>query len=276
MSMSRNLVVIEPPRGWAHLGLRELWHHRDLLYFLAWRDIKVRYTQAVIGVAWALLQPLLMMVIFTVFLGRLAKVPSDGIPYPVFAFSGLVPWTYFANAVGSATESLVVSSNLVSKVYFPRLLVPAAAILSWLPDLAIASVLVAVLMLIYGIVPAATIVLLPVFALFAVLAAASVSTWLSALNVSYRDVRYAVPFVVQLWLFATPVVYPASLVPQRWRPLFGLNPMAGVVEGFRWALFRSEAPMWGLMGVSLAVTLALFVGGLFWFRRVEHRFADVI
>ena len=269
-------LVIEPPRGWKHLGLDELWHHRDLLYFLAWRDIKVRYSQASMGIAWALLQPLLMMAIFTVFLGRLAKVPSDGIPYPVFAFSGLVSWTYFANAVSTATESLVASSNLVSKVYFPRLLVPLAALLSWLPDLAIASLLLVALMLIYGIVPAATIALLPVFALFAVLAAASVSTWLSALNVSYRDVRYAVPFVVQLWLFATPVVYPASLVPERWRPLFGLNPMAGVVEGFRWALFRAEPPMWGLMGISLAVTLALFVGGLYWFRRVEHRFADVI
>jgi lipopolysaccharide transport system permease protein len=269
-------LVIEPPRGWARLGLGELWNHRDLLFFLAWRDIKVRYTQAFIGFAWAVVQPVLMMVIFTVFLGRLADVPSDGLPYPVFALSGLVSWTYFANALSSATESLVASSNLVSKVYFPRLLVPLAALLSWLPDLAIASVLLVGLMLVYGIVPAVTIVLLPMFALFAVLAAASVGTWLSALNVSYRDVRYAVPFVVQLWLFATPVVYPASLVPERWRPLFGLNPMAGVVEGIRWALFRDSAPMWGLMGVSLAVTLGLLVGGLFWFRRVEHRFADVI
>ena len=273
---SRSLVVIEPPRGWARLGLGELWYHRDLLFFLAWRDIKVRYTQAFMGVAWAVVQPLMMMVIFSVFLGRLADVPSDGLPYPVFALSGLVPWTYFANALTSSTESLVASSNLVSKVYFPRLLVPLAALLSWLPDLAIASVLLVGLMLIYGIVPAATVVLLPVFALFAVLAAASVGTWLSALNVSYRDVRYAVPFLVQLWLFATPVVYPASLVPEQWRPLFGLNPMAGVVEGFRWALFRDSSPMWALMGVSLAVTLVLLVGGLFWFRRVEHRFADVI
>jgi lipopolysaccharide transport system permease protein len=270
------VTIIEPPSGWSHLGLGELWKHRDLLYFLAWRDIKVRYAQSAIGVAWAVLQPLMMMVIFSVFLGRLAEVPSDGIPYPVFALAGLVPWTYFSNAVASATESLVASSNLVSKVYFPRLVVPLAALLSWLPDLAIASVLVVGLMLIYGITPSATIVLLPLFGLFAVLAAASVSTWLSALNVSYRDVRYAVPFILQLWLFATPVVYPASLVPERWRPLFGLNPMAGVVEGFRWALLRSKAPSWGLMTVSLVVTLLLFVGGAFWFRRVEHRFADVI
>jgi lipopolysaccharide transport system permease protein len=268
--------VIEPPRGWARLGLGELWQHRDLLYFLTRRDIKVRYAQASMGIAWAVLQPLLMMVIFTIFLGRLAKVPSAGLPYPVFALSGLVPWTYFANAVSSSTESLTANANVVSKVYFPRLLVPFAALLSWLPDLAIASVLLVVLMLIYGIVPAATIVLLPIFGLFAVLAAASVGTWLSALNVSYRDVRYAVPFVIQLWLFATPVVYPASLVPKQWRALYGLNPMAGVVEGFRWALFGDIAPMWGLMAVSLVVTLALFVGGLYWFRRVEHRFSDVI
>lgn len=273
---SRVHAVIQPPKGWAHLGFAELWQHRDLLYFLTWRDIKVRYTQALIGVGWAVIQPLMMMVIFTVFLGRLAKVPSDGIPYAVFALSGLVPWTYFANALSTATESLITSSNLVSKVYFPRLLMPFAALLSWLPDLAVASVLLVALMLIYGIVPAATVVLLPAFAFFAVLAAASVGTWLSALNVYYRDVRYAVPFVVQLWLFATPVVYPASLVPQQWRPLFGLNPMAGVVEGFRWAMFRGDAPSWALMLVSLGVTLALFFGGIFWFRRMEPRFADVI
>lgn len=273
---SRSRVVIEVPHGWAHVGVRNLWDHRDLLYFLAWRDIKVRYSQSFLGVAWALLQPLAMMAIFTVFLGRLAKVPSDGIPYPVFAFTGLVFWTYFSNAVNGATESLVNSANMVSKVYFPRILIPFAALLSWIPDLVIASVLSAGLMLIYGIVPAPTIVLLPVFALLALLAAASVSTWLSALNVTYRDVRYAVPFIIQLWLFATPIVYPASLVPERWRLLFGLNPMAGVVEGARWALFRNEAPKWGLMGVSLAATLVLFVGGLFWFRRVEHNFADVI
>jgi homopolymeric O-antigen transport system permease protein len=272
---SRSLVI-EPPRGWAHLGFHELWQHRDLLYFLTWRDIKVRYAQASMGIAWAVLQPLLMMVIFTIFLGRLAKVPSGGLPYPVFALSGLVPWTYFANAVTSSTESLTVNANVVSKVYFPRLLVPFAALLSWLPDLAIASVLLVVLMLIYGIVPAATIVLIPVFAVFAILAAASVGTWLSALNVSYRDVRYAVPFIIQLWLFATPVVYPASLVPEQWRALYGLNPMAGVVEGFRWCLFGGTDPMWGLIAVSLIVTMALLVGGLYWFRRVEHRFSDVI
>ncbi len=217
-----------------------------------------------------------MMVVFTVFLGRLAKVPSDGIPYPVFAFSGLLPWTYFSNATGTATESLVSSSNLVSKVYFPRLAIPLAALLSWLPDLLVATGMLIMMMLAYGLMPAWTTVLLPVFALYALLAASSVSVWLSALNVAYRDVRYAVPFLIQLWLFATPVVYPASLVPGRFRALFGLNPMAGVVEGFRWGLLGRGHPPWALMGVSAAVALVLLVGGLYHFRRVEHGFADVI
>jgi lipopolysaccharide transport system permease protein len=270
------LVVITPPRGWSTLDLGDLWAHRDLVYFLAWRDVKVRYAQASIGVAWAVVQPLLMMVVFSIFLGKLAKVPSDGIPYPVFAFSGLLPWTYFSNATTSATESLVSSSNMVSKVYFPRLAVPLGALLSWLPDLLIAPVVLVVMMLGFGLAPAWTTVLLPVFALYALLAAASVSVWMSALNVAYRDVRYAVPFILQLWLFATPVVYPASLVPQRYRALLGLNPMAGVVEGFRWGLLGRGDPPWSLMAVSAAVAVALLVGGLYYFRRVEHGFADVI
>ena len=270
------VVVIAPAKGWAALRLGELWTSRDLLYFLAWRDVKVRYTQAAMGVAWAVVQPLLMMAVFSVFLGRLANVPSDGVPYPVFVFCGLVVWTYFANALATATESLVSSANLVSKVYFPRLLMPLAALLSWLPDLAIAAVILVVIMLFYGLVPAATVVLLPLFVAGAVLAAAGVGVWLSALNVAYRDVRYAVPFMIQIGLFASPVVYPASLVPDHLRLLYGLNPMAGVVEGFRWALLgRGDAPL-GLMAVSAATALVLLVSGLFYFRRVEHGFADVI
>lgn len=270
------VMVITPPRGWSSLNLRDLWTHRDLVYFLAWRDVKVRYAQASIGVAWAVLQPLLMMVVFSIFLGKLAKIPSDGIPYPVFAFSGLLPWTYFANATSTATESLVSSSNMVSKVYFPRLAVPLAALLSWVPDLLIAPAVLIVMMLGFGLTPAWTAILLPAFALYALLAAASVSVWMSALNVAYRDVRYAVPFMLQLWLFATPVVYPASLVPERFRALLGLNPMAGVVEGFRWGLLGRGDPPWSLMAVSAVVSLLLLVGGLYYFRRVEHGFADVI
>lgn len=270
------VVVIAPAKGWATLRLGELWASRDLLYFLAWRDVKVRYTQAAMGVAWAVVQPLLMMAVFSIFLGRLAKVPSDGVPYSVFVFCGLVVWTYFANALATATESLVSSSNLVSKVYFPRLVMPFAALLSWLPDLAIAAVILVGIMLLHGLVPAATTILLPLFVLGAVLAAASVGVWLSALNVAYRDVRYAVPFLIQIGLFASPVVYPASLVPDHLRLLYGLNPMAGVVEGFRWALLGpGDAPL-GLMAVSAATAVLLLVTGLFYFRRVEHGFADVI
>lgn len=273
---AHDTVVIEPPDGWSALRLGEVWRARELLYFLAWRDLKVRYTQAALGVAWAVLQPLLMMAVFTVFLGRLAKIPSDGLPYPLFALAGLLLWTFFANALGSATMSLVSSANLVSKVWFPRLVLPIATMLAWLPDVAVASVLLFALMLVYGIAPPLTALLLPVFALAALVTAASVGVWLSALNVSYRDIRYAMPFIIQLWLFATPVAYPASLVPERYRFLLGLNPMSGVVEGFRWALLGQRSPPWGLMGVSGAVVVAVLVSGLYYFRRVEHGFADVI
>ncbi len=273
---SHETVVIEPPDGWSALRLGEVWRARELLYFLAWRDVKVRYTQAVLGVAWAVLQPLLMMAVFTVFLGRLAKVPSDGLPYPVFSLTGLLLWTFFANALGSSTMSLVSSANLVAKVWFPRLVLPIATMLAWVPDVAIASVLLFGLMLVYGIAPPLTALLLPVFVLAALVTAASVGIWLAALNVSYRDIRYAMPFIIQLWLFATPVAYPASLVPEKYRFLLGLNPMTGVVEGFRWSLLGQRSPPWGLMAVSGAVVMAVLVSGLFYFRRVEHGFADVI
>jgi lipopolysaccharide transport system permease protein len=268
--------VITPPSGWSALRLPDLWRGRELLYFFAWRDVKVRYAQALLGVAWAVLQPLLMMAIFTVFLGRLAKVPSDGIPYPLFAMAGLLSWTFFANAVGSATNSLVSSSTLVSRVYFPRLLLPLGALMSWLPDLVIASLLLIVMMLVYGMAPPVTVLLFPILAGLALLAAASSGVFLAALNVAYRDVRYALPFVIQLWLFATPVVYPASLVPERFRLLLGLNPMTGVVEGFRWAFLGHGAPPWGLMGISALTSVALLVAGTYYFRRVEHGFADLI
>jgi lipopolysaccharide transport system permease protein len=236
----------------------------------------VRYTQAALGFAWALLQPILMMVIFSIFLGRLASVPSDGIPYAVFAFTGLLPWTYFANAVGGSSESLVSSANLVSKVYFPRLVLPISAAIAWLPDFVLASSFLVVMMLMYGLVPAWTALLFPLFGLFALLAVLSVSLLLSALNVAYRDVRHAVPFVLQLWLFATPVVYPASLVPDRWQFLLGLNPMAGVVSGFRWAVLGGKDMPLLLMAESFSVAVVMLIFGLFYFRRVEHRFADVI
>lgn len=247
------------------------------MYFLAWRDVKVRYTQAVMGVAWAVLQPVLMMVVFSVFLGRFARVPSPaGIPYPLFVFAGLVPYMFFANSVSSATESLVTNSKLVSKVYFPRVVIPLAALLSWLPDFGIALSLLAGLMLIYGLVPGLAVLALPLFAGLAVLTAASVAVWLSALNVAYRDVRYATPFLLQLWLFASPIVYPATLIPERYRVLYGLNPLAGVVEGVRWTLLGGDSPDWGLVAVSAAIAAVLLITGVCYFRRVETFFADLI
>lgn len=269
-------IRIVPVKGWTALQLREVWQRRELMLFLTWRDIKVRYAQTALGVAWAVLQPLALMVVLTVFLGRLAGVPSDGYPYAVFAMAGLVVWTFFANAVTGAANSLIGSANLVSRVYFPRLVLPGAALMSFLPDIAIASALLMVLMVVYGVSIPVTALLLPVFVAFAMLVAASIGVWLAALNVAYRDVRYAVPFLIQLWLFATPVAYPASLVPDRVRDLLGLNPMSGVVEGFRWALLGQRPAPWSLMAVSALVAVVVLVAGAFYFRRVEHRFADVI
>lgn len=270
------LTKIGPPKRWSPLNLRELWEARDLCYFLVWRDVKVRYAQAALGFGWAVVQPVLMMVVFTIFLGGLADIPSEGFPYPVFALTGLVPWAFFMNAVGSSTGSLVANSNLVSKVYFPRLVVPLASMLAWLPDLMIGVLIAVTTMLIYGFVPSWTIVFLPLFALGALATAASVGFWLSALNVAYRDVRYGVTFLLQLWLFATPVVYPLSLVDGRFHTLLGLNPMTGVVEGFRWALLKDRPSSWVLIGVSGLITCILLIGGSFFFRRREQEFADII
>jgi lipopolysaccharide transport system permease protein len=272
----RRVVLIQPPRGLSSFGLGEVWSHRELLYFLAWRDVKVRYKQTAMGVAWAVLQPLLMMVIFTIFLGRVARLPSEGVAYPLFVLSGLVPWTFFANAVSNAANSLVTNANLVSKVYFPRLVMPSSALIAWLPDLGIASLLLVAFMAVYGAAPAWTALLIPLFIVLMLLAAFSVGVWFSALNVAYRDVRYAVPFLIQIWLFATPVVYPASAVPDSFRIVLGLNPMTGVVEGFRWALFGGSPPSTALMLASLGVTFLVLASGLLYFRQAERTFADVI
>jgi lipopolysaccharide transport system permease protein len=271
------VTVIEPPRGWAKLGLSEVWKHRELLLFFVWRDIKVRYKQTLVGSGWALLQPLLTMVIFTIFFGRLAKVPSDGVPYPLFALCGLLPWQLFAFAITEGGNSLVSQQQLIKKVYFPRLIVPLASVLAGLVDFCIAFLLLVAAMLYYGVALRPTILLLPVFVLFVLATALAISFWLSALNVEYRDVRYTIPFLTQLWMFATPVAYPASLVPQKWRALYGLNPMAGVVEGFRWALLGSSPPEIGpMVGVSVLVVLFGLAGGLVYFRRMETTFADVV
>jgi lipopolysaccharide transport system permease protein len=266
---------LEASRGWDVRGLAELWTYRELLYFLVWRDVKVRYKQTVLGVGWAIIQPVMAMGVFTIFFGRLARVPSDGLPYPVFSLAGLVPWTYFAAAVTSGSTSLASYQHIISKVYFPRLLIPLAAVLTPLVDFGVAFVVLLAVDVWYGVVPGAAIVWLPALMLLAAGTAFGASVWLSALSVRYRDIRYVVPFAVQLWLFATPVAYPASLVPEKWRALYGLNPMAGTVEGFRWALAGGPSP--GLMTLfsAVAVLLAL-VTGVIYFRRAERTFADIM
>jgi lipopolysaccharide transport system permease protein len=267
---------IRPASSWSSIGLKELWDYRELLYFLVWRDVKVRYKQTALGAAWAVIQPLMMTVVFSLFFGYLAKVPSDGIPYPVFTFCALLPWQLFAHALTESSNSLVANERLITKVYFPRLVVPIAAVLGGMVDFAIAFVILLVMMFYYGIVPTWAIVTLPVFILLAIMTALGVGLWLSALNVQYRDVRYTIGFLIQLWLFATPVAYSSSIVPERWRPLYGLNPMAGVVEGFRWALLGKSEPPGPLLGVSVAVVILVLVGGLYYFRRMEQEFADVV
>lgn len=269
-------IVIEPPRGWHALDLREVWHYRELLYFLAWRDIKVRYKQTAIGLLWIILQPFLTMVVFSYIFGRLMSVPTDGEPYPVFSFVALLPWTFFAGALGRASVSLVSDASLISKIYFPRIVLPFAAILSSLVDFAVSFVVMLGIFAFYGIVPPATVLALPLLLGLAFLTAFAFGLWLSALNVKYRDVTHAVPFLIQFWLFLTPVVYPSSIIPEGVRFIYGLNPMAGVIEGFRWALIGQQSlPVVQLLS-STVVVLVVLLGGLFYFRRMEYGFADVV
>jgi lipopolysaccharide transport system permease protein len=269
-------VVIEPATGWTTIDLREIWRYSELLYFLTWRDIKVRYKQTVIGAAWAVLQPFLTMVVFSIIFGRLMNVSSGAVPYPVFSFTALLPWTFFSTAISRSGTSLVLSANLISRVYFPRLIVPLAAVLGATVDFAIAFVILLGMMLFYGIVPGVAILALPFFIVLAILTAFGVGFWLSALNVKYRDVAYVIPFLTQFWLFVTPVVYSSSIVPQQWRLLYGLNPLAGVVEGFRWALLGQGSAPSGLIAISLVTVVALLVTGLVYFHHVENEFADVV
>jgi lipopolysaccharide transport system permease protein len=270
------VIRIEPSRGWLSLKLSELWTYRELLYFLAWRDVKVRYKQTAIGIGWTILQPLMTMVIFTVVFGNFAKIPSDGLPYPVFAYTALLPWNLFAGALNRCTLSLVGSGHLITKVYFPRLIVPVSAVISQIIDFAIAFVFLLGLMLWFNIVPSWGAITLPIFLLLALMTALAVGLWLSALNVRYRDVGHAIPFLIQIWMFLSPVAYPASLVPEKWRLLYSLNPMAGVIEGFRWALLGKESPAFELIAASTAVVVALLLGGLVYFKRMERTFADVM
>jgi homopolymeric O-antigen transport system permease protein len=268
--------LIAPARGWAPLNLRDLWKYRELLYFLTWRDIKVRYKQAALGVAWAVIQPILTMIIFSVIFGQLAKLPSDGIPYPVFSFVALLPWQLFAGSLQRAGTSLVGNSNLLTKVYFPSLIIPLSAVGAGLVDFAISFVVLLGLMLYYGIMPTWAIITLPLFVLLALLTAIAVGLWLSALNVPSRDVQQMIPFLIQAWMYASPVAYSAGLIPSgKWRIIYGLNPLAGVIHGFRWALLGTNPPD-ELMLVSIVVVVFLFVSGLYYFRRMEQTFADVV
>jgi homopolymeric O-antigen transport system permease protein len=271
-----SVIRIEPSRGWVSVKLSELWTYRELLYFLVWRDVKVRYKQTVIGIGWTILQPLTTMVIFTMIFGNFAKVPSDGVPYPVFVYTALLPWNLFAGALSRCTLSLVGNANLITKVYFPRLIVPASAVISGIIDFAIAFVFLLGIMLWFNIVPTWDAIALPIFLLLTLITALAVGLWLSALNVRYRDVGHTIPFLIQVWMFLSPVAYPASLVPEKWRLLYSLNPMAGVIEGFRWALVGKESPAFELIAISTGIVVALLLGGLVYFKRMERTFADVI
>lgn len=269
------LVVIQPSKTWSLLSFKDIWAYRELLFFLTWRDVKVRYKQTALGAAWAILQPLFMMIIFTIFFGRLAGVGSSGIPYPLFALAGLVPWTFFANSITASGNSLVSSANLITKVYFPRLIVPAAAMLAGLVDFVLAFVLLCLLMFYYGVALTTHVLFLPVLVLLTALFALGVGTWMSALNVKYRDVRFALPFVIQLWLFVSSVILPSSSVPEKWRWLLLLNPMSAIIEGYRSALFGLPFD-WLALGIASVLTILVVVYAFYSFGRVERSFADII
>jgi homopolymeric O-antigen transport system permease protein len=272
----RPVVILEPPRRWMPLDLRELWDQRELVYFLAWRDIKVRYKQTALGASWAILQPVFGMAVFSVFLGKLGRIPSDGLPYPLWSFAGLVPWTFFSQGLTQSANSLVMSQNLLRKVYFPRLAIPIATVLSAAVDLALAFVVLLVMMALYGVFPTARAMLVIPLAALAFVAALGAGLWLAALSVRYRDVRYVVPVLVQFWLFATPIAYPSSLVPDRWRALYAINPMTGVAEGFRWALLGANTSPAATLAVSTVAAIVILIGGAYYFRSMERTFADLV
>jgi lipopolysaccharide transport system permease protein len=274
--MHARTMRIEPSHGLLNLRLREIWEYRELLYFFVWRDIKVRYKQTAIGAAWAVIQPFMTMVVFSLFFGRLAKIPANGLPYPVFYYCALLPWLYFAGALQSATNVVVEQQRVITKIYFPRVVLPISAVLGGLVDFAISFCVLLALMAYYGIAPTAATLWLPVFLLLAILTALGMGLWLSALNAFYRDVRYVVPFLVQFWMFASPVAYPSSLVPERWQWLYGLNPMAGVIEGFRWALTGQGLPPGPMMAASATGVVVVLVSGLIYYRAMEGSIADVV
>jgi lipopolysaccharide transport system permease protein len=272
-----DLVTIKPVKGWVPLNLKDLWHYRELVYFLTWRDLKVRYKQSVLGVLWAILKPFMNMVVFTIFFGQLAKIPSDGIPYPIFSYTGLLPWGFFAAALDVSARSMLQSGNMVSKIYFPRIIVPLSSVFANLVDFLIAFTILIGMMIYYHIVPTINILWLPLFILLAMIAAIGVGLWFSALLVMYRDVNYLLPFISEIWKFISPVVYSATLIPEKWQWLYSINPMAGVVSGFRWALLgKPETISFASLAISGGISLVIFISGLYFFRRMERIFADMI
>jgi len=276
VSDARRAFRIERSRGWVSLRLSELWRYRELVYFLTWRDVKVRYKQTILGAAWALLQPFLTMLVFSVVFGRLAQVPSDGVPYPLFTLAALVPWTFFSNALTQSSNSLVGNANLITKVYFPRLIVPTATVLSGVIDFVLAFFLLLAMMAYYDVTPAVTVLWIPLFLTLVVAVSLGAGLWLSAMNVQFRDVRYTVPFLTQFWLFATPIAYPSSMLHAPWRTLFGINPMVGAVEGFRWAMLGASAAPLAVVAMSTTTAVAVLVSGALYFRRMERTFADIV
>ena len=275
-ALETQIIIITPSRGGVSLKLHELWEYHELLYFLTWRDIKVRYKQTILGAAWAIIQPFFTMLVFSLFFGWLAKVPSDGIPFPIFSYAALVPWTFFAHGLAQSSNSLIDSANLIRKVYFPRLIIPISTVLSGVVDFTLAFIVLLGMMLWYGIMPTVNMLWLPLFLVLALVTALGVGLWLAAMNVQFRDVRYTVPFLTQFWLFATPIAYPSSLLAEPWRTLYGINPMVGVVEGFRWALLGTETAPGPMVIVSSLAALGLLASGAFYFRRMEKTFADVV
>jgi len=275
-NLEASTILIQPTQGWVSLKLHELWEYRELLYFLVWRDVKVRYKQTVLGTAWAILQPFFSMVVFSIFFGKLAKMPSDGLPYPLFSFAALVPWNFFANGLSQASNSLVGSAHLITKVYFPRLAIPISSVISGVIDFALSFTVLLGIMAYYGTFPTLNVIWLPFLLLLALVTALGVGMWFSALNVQFRDVRYVLPFLTQAWLFATPIVYPSSLLSEPWRTLYGINPMVGVVEGFRWALLGARTAPGPMIIVSSLAAVIILIGGAFYFRKMEKTFADLV
>jgi len=271
-----SITIIKPSYGWSALNLHDLWTYRELILFLTWRDLKVRYKQTLFGASWAILQPFLTMVVFSIFFGNLAEIPSDGVPYPIFSFTALLPWTLFSKALQDASKSLVASSHMITKIYFPRMILPLSAVLAGLVDFFIAFAVLIGMMFYFGIMPTANVWMLPLFLLLALITAIGVGLWLSALNVLYRDIGYVIPFLTQFWMFITPIAYPSSMVPEKWQAIYAINPMAGVVDGFRWALMGTGQPPGLMTLVSSLVAVVLLISGMFFFRRMERLFSDMV